>query len=354
MSQTTYVEAYGTEAKDLPLSQMPIPRRALQAHDLNIEVQYCGICHSDLDQMTNKWGATPFPCVPGHEIVGRVTETGTAVSKFHIGDLVAVGGIVETCQQCDPCKKGLEQFCEKGPTIIFGSPDKYLGGHTFGGFSQHVVVDEHYVFHLPKQLDPAAAAPLLCAGITVYSPLKHWNIEPGKKVGIVGIGGLGHIAIKMAKAMGAYTVVFTTSQSKAEDARRLGADEVVNTKENNQATPSTKLDFILDTVSAPHSIETYLNLLAIDGTLVLVGLPNQPFQVQAFSVVVGRKSLAGSNLGGITEIQEMLDFCAEHQIEADIELVNIQQVNEAFERMQKGDVHYRFVVDMKSLSRELT
>lgn len=333
---------------------MDISRRLLQSHDVELEILYCGICHSDLDQITDKWGATLFPCIPGHEITGRIIAVGKAVTRFKVGDLAAIGGIVDSCRECAPCEAGQEQFCESGSTIVFGSPDKHLGGHTFGGFSEKIITNENYVLHLPLSMNIAAAAPLLCAGITVYSPLKRWKVGPGKKIGIIGIGGLGHIAIKIAKAMGAHVVVFTTSEKKAADAYRLGADETVITTGNTKDAPTSKLDFILDTVSAEHDINRFMNLLTIDGTLVLVGLPMQPLQVHAFSVVVGRKSLAGSNLGGIAETQEMLDFCAEHQIEADIELISIQQVNEAFDRLEKGDVSYRFVIDMKSLNAKPT
>jgi uncharacterized zinc-type alcohol dehydrogenase-like protein len=348
----TDVKAYGTEAANAPLHSMNIKRRELLHHDVEMEILYCGICHSDLHQIKNEFGGTMFPIVPGHEIVGKVTKIGAHVTKFEVGDLAAVGCIVDSCGECEYCENDLEQFCDEGATYSFNSPDKHLGGATFGGFSETYVCDEKYVLHVPETLNLASSAPLLCAGITVYSPLKHWQAGPGKKVGILGIGGLGHLAIKIAKAMGAHVVVFTTSQSKIEDAKRLGADEAVlstNTEEMNKYVRS--LHFIIDTVSARHDVNTYLNLLRHDGSVVLVGLPPEPLEVGAFSVVHGRRSFSGSNIGGIAETQEMLDFCAEYNITADIELINVQQVNEAFERLQKGDVKYRFVIDMASLKK---
>jgi len=352
--ETKNIKAFGTEAANAPLSGRDIKRRTVTNHDVEIEILYCGICHSDLHAAKNDWGGSVYPLVPGHEIVGRVTTVGNHVSKFKVGDLAAVGCIVDSCRECNYCNDGLEQYCEPGNTIVFGSPDKHLGGQTFGGFSESIVVDENYVLHIPENLDLPSAAPLLCAGITVYSPLSHWKVGPGKKVGIVGIGGLGHLAIKIAKAMGAHVVVFTTSQSKAEDAKRLGADEVVLSTDADQMKQPLKLDMILDTVSASHNVNDYLNLLKVDGALVLVGAPAEPLPVSSFSLIVGRKSFAGSNIGGIAETQEMLDFCAKQNITADIELINIQEVNEAFERLEQGDVKYRFVIDMKSLNNENT
>lgn len=348
--ETTTVKAFGTKAADQPLETININRRELQAHDVEMEILYCGICHSDLHQIKNDFGMTAYPIVPGHEIVGRVTRVGSHVKNFKVGDLSAVGCIVDSCQECESCHEGLEQFCDQFPTFSFNSPDKYLGGVTYGGFSETYVCEEKYVLHVPESLDLAAAAPLLCAGITVYSPLRHWNAGPGKKVGVLGIGGLGHLAIKIAKAMGAEVTVFTTSQSKLEDAKRLGADNAVLSTDAEQMSKYTrKLNFIIDTVSAKHDINSYLNLLKHDGTVVLVGLPPEPLEVGAFNVVMGRKSFSGSNIGGIAETQEMLDFCAEHNITADIELIKVQDVNHAFERLEKGDVKYRFVIDMASL-----
>ncbi|CCB86731.1 MULTISPECIES: NAD(P)-dependent alcohol dehydrogenase [Parachlamydia] len=345
------VKAFGTEAADAPLKQVNIQRRAIMPHDVEIDILYCGICHSDLHAARNEWGGTVYPIVPGHEIVGRVTKIGNQVTKFKPGDLAAVGCIADSCRKCEYCKEGLEQFCEPGSTIVFNSPDKYMGGRTYGGFSESIVVDEYYVLRVPEKLDLASAAPLLCAGITVYSPLKHWKAGPGKKVGVIGLGGLGHLAIKIAKAMGAHVVVFSTSLSKVEDAKRLGADEVLLSTDVKQMRQQSKLDIILDTVSAKHNVNNYLDMLKVDGALVLVGLPVDPLPVGAFNLVKGRKSFAGSNIGGIPETQEMLDFCAEHNITADIELISIQQVNEAFDRLIKGDVHYRFVIDMASLKK---
>jgi len=345
------VKAFGTEAVNVPLHSMNISRRELLPDDVEIQILYCGICHSDLHSIRNEWGGTAYPIVPGHEIVGKVTKVGDHVKKFKPGDLAAVGCIVDSCRECEHCKEGNEQFCENGWTVVFNSPDKHLGGQTYGGFSENIIVDENYVLHVPEKLDLPSASPLLCAGITVYSPLKHWNAGPGKKIGIVGVGGLGHLAIKIAKAMGAYVVVFTTSQTKMEDANRLGADEAVLSTNPDQMKSQLKLDMILDTVSATHNVNDYLNLLKVDGSLVLVGLPVEPLPVGAFNIVSGRKSLSGSNIGGIKETQETLNFCAEHNITADIELINIQQVNEAFDRLQKGDVHYRFVIDMASLKK---
>ena len=348
--ETKNIKAFGTEAADAPLKQMNIKRRAVLPNDVEIEILYCGICHSDLHAARNEWHNTVYPTVPGHEIVGRVTSAGNRVTKFKVGDLAAVGCIVDSCRECEYCKEGLEQFCEPGNTIVFGSPDKHLGGQTYGGYTESMVVDENYVLSVPENLDPAAAAPLLCGGITTYSPLKHWNVGPGKKVGVVGIGGLGHLAIKLAKAMGAHVVVFTTSPSKVEDAKNLGADEaVLSTDQERMNKYAKSLNFILDTVSAGHDVNAYLNLLKVDGALVLVGAPMEPLPVTSFSLIVGRRSFAGSNIGGIAETQEMLDFCAKHNITAEIEMINIQQINEAYERLLKGDVRYRFVIDMASL-----
>jgi alcohol dehydrogenase (NADP+) len=343
------VAAYGTDGVDKPLHQMDIHRRELLPHDVEIEILYCGICHSDLHAVKNEWGNTVYPIVPGHEIVGRVSKIGGEVNTFKVGDLAAVGCIVDSCRECQYCKESHEQFCEKEWTLVFNAPDTHLGGQTYGGFSEKITVDENYVVHVPKKLDLPSAAPLLCAGITVYSPLKHWGAGPGKRVGIIGIGGLGHMAIKIAKAMGAHVVVFTHSPSKVDDAKRLGADEVVVSTDQQQMERQSQLDFILDTVSAEHDVNAYLHLLKVDGSLVLVGLPGEPLRVEAFSLVRGRKSFAGSNIGGIAETQEVLDFCAQHAISAEIELIPVQQINEAFSRLEKGDVKYRFVIDMKSL-----
>ncbi|WP_436486651.1 NAD(P)-dependent alcohol dehydrogenase [Chitinophaga sp. ARDCPP14] len=348
--RTTSVKAYGTPAAEAPLNMLDIRRRTTTPHDVEIDILYCGVCHSDLHTARNEWHFTVYPCVPGHEIVGRIVRVGDHVTKFKVGDVVGVGCLVDSCRECQYCREGLEQFCEPGPTQTYNSPDKYLDTPTFGGYSESVVVDENYVLRIPENLDLAATAPLLCAGITTYSPLRHWNIGPGKKVGIVGIGGLGHMGIKIAKAMGAHVVAFTTSASKFAEAQRLGADEVVLSKDEEQmAAYRGKLHFILDAVSAEHDINAYLNLLRVDGSLALVGAPEHPLPVAAFSVIMGRKSFSGSMIGGIAETQEMLDFCGAHNITADIEMINIQQINEAYERLLKGDVKYRFVIDMNSL-----
>jgi alcohol dehydrogenase (NADP+) len=343
------INAYGAEASTAPMKNVTISRRAVTPQDVEIEILYCGICHSDLHAVHNDWGGTVYPIVPGHEIVGKITKVGEGVTKFNVGDLAGVGCIVDSCSECDHCHSGNEQFCDKGWTVVFNSPDKKHGGITYGGFSESIVVDENYVVNIPETLDLAGAAPILCAGITVYSPLKHWKAGPGKNVGIIGLGGLGHMAIKIAKAMGAYVTVFTTSQAKAQDAERLGADKVVLSTDAKQMKSCAKQDMILDTVSAKHNVNVYLNLLKVNGSLVLVGLPNEPLEVGAFNVVNGRKSFSGSNIGGIAETQEVLDFCAEHNITAEIELINPEQINEAFERLEKSEVKYRFVVDMKSL-----
>lgn len=352
--KTHEVLAYGTEAANAPLHSININRRELLQHDVEIKILYCGICHSDLHQIKNEFGGATFPLVHGHEIVGKVTRVGEHVKKFKVGDLAAIGCIVDSCGKCENCEDGLEQFCDEGVTFSFNSPDKHLGGATYGGFSETYVCNENYVLHVPETLDLASAAPLLCAGITVYSPLKHWQAGPGKMVGILGIGGLGHMAIKIARAMGAHVIVFTTSPSKVKDAKRLGADEAVLSTDTEQMKKYIrKMNLIIDTVSAKHDVNTYLNLLMHDGSVVLVGLPPESLEINAFSVVSGRHSFSGSNIGGIAETQELLDFCAKHNITAEIELINIQQVNEAFKRLQKGDVKYRFVIDMTSLKNSI-
>lgn len=350
---TINVKAYGTEAADAPLQGLSIPRREVAAHDVKIEILYCGVCHSDLHTARNEWHNTIYPNVPGHEVVGKVVSVGNHVKKFKVGDTVGIGCIVDSCRECQYCNEGLEQFCEPGMTGTYNSPDKYLPNvQTYGGYSESIVVDENYVLSIPENLDLAATAPLLCAGITTYSPLKHWNVGPGKNVGIVGIGGLGHMGIKIAKAMGAHVVAFTTSESKFKEAQRLGADEVVLSTDAAQMNKFRgKLHFILDAVSAEHDINAYLGLLRVDGSLALVGAPEQPLPVAAFSVILGRKSFAGSMIGGIAETQEMLDFCGKHNITADIEMIDMNQINEAYDRLLKGDIKYRFVIDMASLKK---
>src|SRR5215216_198635 len=351
--KTKEVKAFGTEAADAPLQQLNINRRKPTPHDVEIEILYCGVCHSDLHTARNEWHGTVYPCVPGHEIVGKVVSVGAHVTKFKEGDHAAVGCMVDSCRECDYCKEGLEQYCEEGNTGTYNSPDKYLGTQTYGGYSESIVVDEAFVLRVPENLDLAATAPLLCAGITTYSPLRHWKVGPGHKVGVVGLGGLGHVGVKLAHALGAHVVVFTTSPDKKEDAFRLGADEVVVSRNANEMEKHAgTFNFILDTVSAEHDINAYLTLLARDGTVTLVGAPPKPLAVAAFALIGGRHSLSGSSIGGIAETQEMLDFCSAHNITADVEVIPIQKVNEAYERLLKSDVKYRFSIDMASLKAE--
>jgi len=346
-------KSFAAQSATTPLGPHSIQRRTPTDTDVAMEILFCGVCHSDLHQVRDEWKSvmpTVYPLVPGHEIVGRVTSVGSSVTKFKEGDLVAVGCMVDSCQNCKNCKRGLEVFCEKGCTLTYNAPDKHTGGVTYGGYSDSIVVDQAFVLRVPDNLDPAGAAPLLCAGITTYSPLHHWNVGPGKKVGIVGLGGLGHMGVKFAHALGAHTVLFTTSPGKAEDAKRLGADEVVLSKNADEMQKHTgSFDFILDCVAANHDVNAYINLLGVDGTLVLVGAPDQPLPVSAFGLIMGRKSFAGSAIGGIAETQEMLDFCGKHNITSDTETIGIQQINEAYERLLKSDVKYRFVIDMASL-----
>ena len=321
--------------------------------DVELEILFCGVCHSDLHTGRNEWHNTIYPCVPGHEIVGRVTRVGGSVTKFKPGENVAVGVMLDSCRSCPNCQAGQEQYCLSIPVYTYNSEDKYLGGPTFGGYSSSIVVDEAFVFRVPEGLDLAATAPLLCAGITTYSPLRHWKVGPNQKVGIVGLGGLGHMGLKFARAFGAHVVLFTTSPGKAADGMRLGADEIVISKNQDEMNKHLgSFDFILDAVSADHNINAYLQLLKLDGTLALVGLPENPLPVAAFSVVPLRRSFAGSSIGGLAETQEMLDFCAEHGFASDIEIIPIQKINEAWERMLKQDVKYRFVIDMATLKSE--
>lgn len=348
-------KAYSATSQSSPLGPTKIDRRDPNEHDVQIEILFCGICHSDLHAVRNEWSefsATVYPIVPGHEIIGRVTRVGAAVTKFKTGDLAAVGCMVDSDRICNQCKEGLEQYCPNN-TLTYNSPDKHLGGVTYGGYSESIVVDEHFVLRVPSNLELPAAAPLLCAGITTYSPLRHWGAGNGKKVGVVGLGGLGHVGVKLAHALGAHVVAFTTSPDKSEDALRLGADEVVVSRNANEMEKHAgSFDFILDTVSAAHDINAYLSLLARDGTLTLVGAPPKPLAVAAFALIGGRHSLSGSTIGGIAETQEMLDFCGEHNITADVEVIPIQKVNEAYERLLKSDVKYRFSIDMASLRDE--
>jgi uncharacterized zinc-type alcohol dehydrogenase-like protein len=344
---------YAAHSRTTPLGAFDFERREVGERDVRIEVLYCGVCHSDLHMVRDEWTGFPtvYPIVPGHEIIGRVTEAGRHVTGFKVGALAAVGCMVDSCRRCPNCAEGLEQYCDHELTLTYNSPDKHTGKMTCGGYSNQVVVDEHFVLHVSDTLDPAAAAPLLCAGITTYSPLRTWKAGPGKKVGIVGLGGLGHMGVKFAHALGAHTVLFTTSPGKAADARRLGADEVVISKDPAQrARHAGSFDFILDTVAASHDLEAYLNLLRRDGTLCLVGAPEHPHpSPDVFALIFKRRRIAGSAIGGIKETQEMLNFCAQHNIVSDVELIPMQKINEAYGRLLKGDVKYRFVIDMSSL-----
>jgi uncharacterized zinc-type alcohol dehydrogenase-like protein len=348
-------KAYSAGSATSPLAPTTIPRRDPNEHDVQIEILFCGICHSDLHQVRNEWSGvmpTVYPCVPGHEIVGRVTKAGSAVKGFKAGDLAAVGCLVDSDRTCPECQAGLEQFCPN-LTLTYNFPDKHLGGVTYGGYSDSVVVDERFVLHVPSSLDLAGTAPLLCAGITTYSPMRHWGVTKGKKVGVVGLGGLGHMGVKFADALGAQVVVFTTSPRKKDDALRLGADEVVvSSNADEMKKHAGSFDFILDAVSADHDINAYIELLRRDGNLTLVGAPEKPLAVAAFGLLFGRRSLSGSPIGGLPETQEMLDFCAAHNITSDVEVIPIQKLNEAYERLVKGDVKYRFSIDMASLKAE--
>ena len=343
---------YAATSADSPLSRFAFARRDPTPTDVRIDIMFCGVCHSDLHTARAEWGGTVYPVVPGHEIVGRVVETGSSVTKFKKGDLVGVGCMVDSCQHCASCAEGLEQYCENGMVGTYNSPDKHTGGVTYGGYSKVIVVDEKFVLRVSDKLDPAAAAPLLCAGITTWSPLRHWKVGKGHTVGVVGLGGLGHMAIKLAHALGAKVVLFTTSPNKTKDALALGADEVVISKDAKaMQARRNSLDYILNTVAAPHDLDPYLNMLKRDGVMTLVGAPSSPHPSPGvFNLIMGRRSLAGSLIGGIAETQEMLDFCAEHGIVSEIEMIPMQKIDEAYERMLKSDVKYRFVIDMKSLS----
>ena len=345
-------KAYGAHAADKPVEAIAIERRAPGVNDVQIDIAYCGVCHSDLHTVRSEWPGTLYPCVPGHEIVGHVSAVGDAVSGFKVGDVVGVGCLVDSCGECGACHDHLEQFCEKGMIGTYNGPTPDAPGHTLGGYSQRIVVDQGFVLHVrhpEEQL--AAVAPLLCAGITTYSPLRHWNAGPGKKVGVVGIGGLGHMGLKIAHALGAHVVAFTTSESKREEALKLGADEVVNSREAGQMKAHAgSFDFILDTVAAPHNLDAFTGLLKRDGTLCLVGAPASPHpSPSVMGLIFGRKSIAGSLIGGIAETQEMLDFCAEHGIVAEIEMIAAQDIEPSYERMLKSDVKYRFVIDAATM-----
>lgn len=346
------VKAYSAASATSPLAASNIQRREPTDRDVQIEILYCGVCHSDLHFVRNEWGNGQYPAVPGHEIVGRVKKVGPKVTKFKAGDIAGVGCMINADLSCPHCRAGNEQF---SPSMImtYGSTDKHLGGPTLGGYSEAIVVDEHFVLRVPENLDLAGVAPLLCAGITTYSPLRHWKVGPGKKVGIVGLGGLGHMGVKFARAFGTHVVVFTTSPGKKEDAIRLGAHEViVSRNEDEMAKHAGTFDFILDAVSADHDINGLLNMLTPDGNMTLVGAPEKPFPISSFGLIFGRKSLSGSLIGGIAETQEMLDFCGEHNITCDIEMIRMDEINEAYERMLRSDVKYRFVIDMATLKAE--
>lgn len=348
MNITHAYAAHDAKSALVPFDYTP---RTLRDHDVQINVLFCGVCHSDLHQARNEWSNTIFPVVPGHEIVGRVSAVGSHVSPYQVGDLVGVGCMVDSCRSCPSCEEGLEQYCENGFTGTYNGQDRQTGAITYGGYSTAMTVDQDFVLRVPENLDPAGVAPLLCAGITTYSPLRQWGAGPGKKVGIVGLGGLGHMGVKLARAMGAHVVLFTTSESKVEDAKRLGAHEVVISRDPEQMAQHTNsFDFILNTVAAQHDLNPFLNLLRRDGTLTLVGAPEHDHpSPQVFNLIMKRRRIAGSLIGGIAETQEMLDFCGQHGITSDIELIPMQQINQAYERMLKSDVKYRFVVDINSL-----
>ena len=351
--ETMNVKAFGTQAADAPLKQMNIERREATQKDIEIKILYCGVCHSDLHTARNDWGGTIYPSVPGHEIVGKVTKVGSEVTKFKIGDIVGVGCLVDSCRECDSCKHDLEQYCLIGMTGTYNGHDKHLGGHTFGGYSEKVVVDEHFVLKVPSNLDLAAVAPLLCAGITTWSPLRHWKVGKGSKVAVVGLGGLGHMAIKLAKGLGAEVTLFSRTASKRKDALDLGADKVIiSTNDDQMKAVKGKFELIIDTVPYVHDVNPYVSTLSVNGTLVLVGYLGglEPF-LNTVPMILGRKSVAGSVIGGIAETQELLDFCGKNSIVSEIEIIKMQDINEAYERMLKSDVHYRFVIDMASLKK---
>ncbi|HXE98006.1 MAG TPA: NAD(P)-dependent alcohol dehydrogenase [Dongiaceae bacterium] len=348
-------KAYSAASATSPLASTQIPRRDATERDVQIEILFCGICHTDLHTVRDEFHSimpTVYPCVPGHEIVGRVTQVGSAVTRFKTGDLVGVGCLVDSDHTCPNCQDDLEQFCPN-QTLTFNSPDKHLGGVTYGGYSESIIVDEHFVLRVPANLNLAGVAPLLCAGITTYSPIRRWGDLKGKKVGVAGLGGLGHMGVKFARAFGARVVVFTTSPGKKEDALRLGADEaIISTNAEEMQQHAGSFDFILDTIAADHDINAYINMLGRDGNITLVGAPEKPLEVSAFALLLGRRSLSGSIIGGLKETQEMLDFCGDHNITADVEVIPIQKINEAYKRLVTSDVKYRFSIDMASLKAE--
>ncbi|WP_269522531.1 NAD(P)-dependent alcohol dehydrogenase [Coraliomargarita parva] len=347
MTPTAAFAAFSTTE---PLAPLNIERREVGPHDVRIEIEYCGVCHSDIHTARNEWGGTQYPVVPGHEIIGRVKELGEHVTAFKVGELVGVGCMVDSCQDCDSCAEGLEQYCEKGGTFTYNSPDKISGGVTYGGYSTRIVVNEKFVLHVSEKLDTKAVAPLLCAGITTYSPLRQWKVKAGDKVGIIGLGGLGHMGVKFAHAMGAHVVMITTSPSKGEDAKKLGADEVLISKDAAaMQAQANSFDFLLNTIPVGHNMDPYVALLKRDATMVLVGAVEPLEPLNGAGLIFGRKRIAGSLIGGIPETQEMLDFCAEHDIVCDVEMIRMQDINEAYDRVVKSDVKYRFVIDMQSL-----
>ncbi|BDG07064.1 NAD(P)-dependent alcohol dehydrogenase [Anaeromyxobacter paludicola] len=344
------VKCYAAQAAKAPLAPWEIARREVGDHDVRIEIAYCGVCHSDLHQVRDEWGGSVFPMVPGHEIVGRVTKVGRRVERFKEGDLAGVGCMVDSCRTCQSCRRDLEQFCEQGAAFTYNGTEMDRKTPTYGGYSSEVVVTEKFALRVPSSLELSAVAPLLCAGITTWSPLRHWKVEKGQRVGVVGLGGLGHMAVKLAASLGAEVTMLSTSRSKEADARRLGAHEFALTRDDETFTKlAGRFDLIVDTISAPHDYNKYLGMVKVDGTMVVVGVPPAPEPVDAFSLIGGRKSLAGSLIGGIRETQEMLDYCGQHGIVADVEVIPAAKINEAYERMMKGDVRYRFVIDAKSL-----
>lgn len=346
------VKAFAAYDVATPLKPFELERREVKENDVYIDIDYCGVCHSDLHFVKNDWGMSEYPLVPGHEIIGRVLKVGSKVANFKEGELVGVGCLVDSCRDCRSCDEGLEQYCEKGSIFTYNGPDKYMGGMTYGGYSQQIVVDKDFVLHVPENLDAKAAAPLLCAGITTYSPLRHWKVKKGDKVGVIGLGGLGHMGVKFANAMGAEVVMITSSPSKSEDAKALGAHDVlISTDEGEMAKYANTFDFLLNTIPVGHDINPYLSLLKRDATMVIVGAVEPIDKVHGGQLIFQRKRIAGSLIGGIKETQEMLDFCGEHNIVCDVEVINMQEINTAYERMQKSDVKYRFVIDIKSLER---
>ena len=347
---STTVKAYGAKASDAPLKELEIERRVINPKDVKIKIDYCGVCHSDIHTVRNDWGGSKYPVIPGHEIIGTVEQVGDEVTQFHVGQTVGVGCMVDSCRTCPSCQEDLEQFCEEGLVGTYNGKDKHLGGHTFGGYSQQIVVDEHFVLKVPENLDLNATAPLLCAGITTWSPLRHWNVQKGDKVGVIGLGGLGHMGIKFANALGAHVVMITRSKDKAQDAKDLGAHEVlISTDDKQMQEHLNSFDFLLNTIPVKHDMNPYLGLLKRDKTMVLVGAIEPLEPLHGASVILGRKNVSGSLIGGIKETQEMLDFCGEHNITCDVEMINMQNINEAYDRVTNSDVKYRFVIDMKSL-----